>query len=184
MAAVFDSNALRALGYASAAVLCVFVGWREQVHKRPDRDDLWPTFWYLSALVLLALAVGRVGLGDLLSDLGRRTAQDEGWYATRRKPQAMIVGSVAAVWGVSVLVAISRVPERRRRYLPPAIVISGLVCFAAIRLVSLHQIDAVLYRRDIDGVRIVAIVETIGIALVVLSTLWKPFVRERTPDSI
>src|SRR4051794_19052581 len=105
MADVIDSNAFRVLGYAFAAVLCAFVGWREHVARRsePERDDLWPTFWYLSAVLLLVLAVGRVGVGDVLSDLGRRTARDEGWYATRRGPQAIIIGSVAAIWAISVL---------------------------------------------------------------------------------
>ena len=66
-----------------------------------------------------------------------------------------------------------------------AIAISGLVCFAAIRLVSLHQVDTLLYRRDFGGVHIVAIVETIGIALVVLSTLWNPFFgHTQSPGSL
>jgi uncharacterized membrane protein len=183
MAGVLDSNAFRVLGYVFAAVICVLTGWRERVHVRSERHDLWPTFWYLSAVLLLVLAVGRVGLGDLLSDFGRHTAREEGWYQTRRKLQAVVVGSFAAAWGIAVLVAIWRVPERRRRYLPAAIVISGLVCFAAIRLVSLHQVDTLLYRRDIGGVHIVAIVETIGIALVLLSTLWNPFVRARSEEN-
>lgn len=60
---------------------------------------------------------------------------------------------------MSVVVAIWRVPERRRRYLPAAIVVSSLICFAAIRMVSLHYVDALLYNHPIVGVRIGSIVE-------------------------
>lgn len=171
MAELLDSNALRVLGYVFASIVCVLVGWLERRHARDGRRDLWPTFWFLSAGLLLVLAMGRVGLGNLLSDLGRRTAREEGWYQTRRGLQAAVVGSVAAIWGVAVIVAIWRVPERRRRYLPAVVVLSGLVCFAAVRLVSLHHIDTLLYRRDIGGVRIVAVLETIGIGLFLLTVL-------------
>lgn len=178
MAEVLDSNACRVLAYVVASVVCVLLGWRERVQRRDERRDLWPTFWFLSAALLLVLAVGRVGLGDLLSDLGRRTAREEGWYQTRRTFQAAVVGSVAAVWGIAVIVAIWRVPERRRRYLPAAVVLSGLVCFAAIRLVSLHHVDTLLYRRDIADVRIVAIVEIVGIAIFLLAVFVS---QRRTP---
>ncbi len=181
MAEILDSNAVRVLAYLVAGIVCLPVWWRERVQRREERRDLWPLFWLLSAALLLVLAVGRIGLGDLLSDLGRRTAREEGWYQTRRGLQAAVVGSVAAIWGIAVIVAIWRVPERRRRYLPAAVVLSGLVCFAAIRLVSLHHIDTLLYRRDIGGVRIVAVVEIIGVALF-LVTVFLSQRRTPTPD--
>jgi hypothetical protein len=58
-----------------------------------------------------------------------------------------------------VAVSLKNKPPRRRRYLAHIVALSAIIAFAAIRLVSLHQVDSVLYRRDIGGVRIVSIVE-------------------------
>ena len=80
------------------------------------------------------------------------------------------------------MVAVWRVPERRRRYLPAALVVFTLVCFAGIRIISLHQVDTLLYNRPIRGVRIVAIVELTGVALTILATYWHPFARTEHSD--
>ena len=54
-----------------------------------------------------------------------------------------------------------------RRALVTAL-IGSVITFAAIRTVSLHHIDTLLYRRDLLGVRIVSVVE---IALLVVVTM-------------
>jgi hypothetical protein len=72
---------------------------------------------------------------------------------------------------VTVLVALWRVPERRRRYLPTAIVVFSLQCYAAIRLVSLHHVDALLHRSELNGARLGALVEIGGLLLTILVTL-------------
>ena len=181
-----DSNWLRVAAYGVAAAASLHAGVRE-LRRRPSAwsRDIWPTFWFLTAALLAAMAVGRAAdLGGLVSEIGRREARDEGWYEIRREYQAAAVASIGAIWLVAVIVAVWRVPERRRRYLPPALVVFTLICFAGIRVVSLHNVDALLYNRPIRGVRIVAIVELFGILLAILSTYWHPFARpESSNDS-
>jgi hypothetical protein len=174
-----DSNWLRVAAYGVAAAASLHAGVRE-LRRRPTPSgrDIWPTFWFLTAALLAVMAVGRAAdLGGLVSELGRREARAEGWYEIRREYQAAAVGLIGAIWLVAVIVAVWRVPERRRRYLPPALVVFTLICFAGIRVVSLHHVDTLLYRRSIRGVRIVAIVELAGILLATLSTYWHPFAR-------
>ncbi len=179
-----DSNWLRVLGYGLAAAACLHAGLRER-SRRPSGPsrDIWPTFWFLTAALLAVMALARAAdLGELVSDFGRRTARDEGWYEIRREYQAIAVASVGAIWFVSVVLAVWRVPERRRRYLPSALVVFSLVCFAGIRIISLHQVDTLLYNRPILGVRIVTIVELTGVALTILTTYWHPFARADLDD--
>jgi hypothetical protein len=181
-----DSNWLRVIAYGVAAAACVHAGLRER-HRRPivPSRDFWPTFWSITAALLAVMALGRAAeIGELVSEFGRREAREEGWYEIRREYQAAAVASIGAIWMVSVVVAVWRVPERRRRYLPAAVAVFSLVCFAGIRIVSLHQVDALLYNRPIRGVRIVAIVELSGIALAILTTYWHPFARARPDDAI
>lgn len=181
-----DSNWLRVAAYGVAAAASLHAGVRD-LRRRPTASsrDIWPTFWFLTAALLAAMAVGRAAdLGGLVSEIGRREAREEGWYEIRRGYQAAAVATIGAIWLVAVTVAVWRVPERRRRYLPPALVVLTLICFAGIRVVSLHHVDVLLYDRPILGVRIVAIVELAGIALATLSTYWHPFERpESSKDS-
>lgn len=165
MAAILDTEAGRVVPYLLAAILCAALGWRERRLQHRGRRDVWPPFWFLSAVFLLVPAAGHVGLGEIVADLGRRAARRDGWYQARRGLQALAVCGIAATWGIGVLVAIWGAPDRRRRYLPSVMMLSGLLCFAAIRLISLHQVDTLLYRRSIAGVRFVVIVESVAMAL-------------------
>jgi hypothetical protein len=179
-----DSNWLRVVAYAVAAGACVHAGLLER-RRRPTTParDIWPTFWFMTGGLLAVMALGRAAdVGGLVSEFGRREAREEGWYEVRREYQAAAVASVGAIWLVTSLAAVWRVPERRRRYLPAALVVFTLVCFAGIRVVSLHHVDTLLYDRPIRGVRIVAIVELTGIALAILATYWHPFARSEPSD--
>jgi hypothetical protein len=167
MVDMLNSGTLRALGYLAVAVLAVVAGILEQ--RAPDREQrqLWPVYWLLTALVLLTAGIAHLGhLGDIIAGIGRSQARSAGWYGSRRGIQAAVVVWVSAVWFVAVLVAIWRVPPRRRRYLSSAIAVFTLLAFVAIRIVSLHQIDSLLYRRGVRGVRFVALIELtlLGIA--------------------
>jgi hypothetical protein len=167
-----DSNVVRVVAYLVVAATCCVAGVRE---LRGDRrgTSLWPPFWFLTAAVFVAMAVGRAtDLAEVVADVGRREAVAAGWYEGRRRYQAMVVGAFFGAWFVTVVIALWRVPERRRRYLPMALLTVTIVCFAAIRLVSLHQIDAVLYRRQVMGAKFGAVVELILLAVAAALSLW------------
>ena len=122
---------------------------------------LFPAFWLFQAVLLLAMGAALASdAAEAITDLGRERARADSWYLNRRTLQVPIVAAVGVVWLTSTFIAVWRIPPRRRRYLPSVIVVGALVSFAAIRAVSLHQIDSVLYRTDLAGVRIVAILET------------------------
>ncbi|HYN35180.1 MAG TPA: hypothetical protein VES40_21325 [Ilumatobacteraceae bacterium] len=178
MVDLLDSNALRIFAYGLAALLAASWGVRERRWTAVRHLDWWPFYWFMSAALLVVIGVGRAGaLGDLISEIGREQARSNGWYDTRRSLQAAVVIVVAVVWFLGVAVAVLRVPPRRRRYLPHVILLSTIIAFAAIRLVSLHQIDTVLYRRDVAGVRIVAVVELsllVAAAMVTVTTARFP----------
>lgn len=155
---------------ASVAAVCVAVGCREVVSvRRQHVAVLWPTFWFTTAILLAVMAFGQASdVGDLIADVGRREALSNDWYESRRSTQTIIVAVVAALWAITALVAIWRVPERRRRYLPMALIVFSLVCFGAIRVVSLHQIDGLLYRRHIGELQIGRFVELVGLSLALI----------------
>jgi len=167
-----DSNWLRVLAYVVAAGIAFLAGQRE-LTARVRRPELWPTFWFLTGATLCVMALGRLGnVAEFVSDFGRRQARAEGWYEDRRFLQALAVGAVGFVWFSVVTVAIWRVPERRRRYLPMFVAVFSLLVFAAVRLVSLHHVDTILYRRPVVGVKIAALVELAGVVAGIAAAAW------------
>jgi uncharacterized membrane protein len=171
MAGVLDAGWLRVVGYSVVASACAIAGVVELRRPRgsPGR---WPTFWLATAVVLVAMGMARAGhAADLVSDVGRRAAERRGWYELRRPVQAVAVAGVAVAWARLVVVAIGRVPERRRRYLPTTVAVITLGCFAIARTISLHHVDTLLYRRDIGGVRVVAVIELLLLAATLITIL-------------
>jgi hypothetical protein len=174
MSGWLGANWFRVIAYSVAAAAALHAGVRER-RRAGVEDGIWPTFWFVTAGLFLLVAVARAtDLGGWATALGRKEAVSQGWYTHRRKLQALVVGSIGAAWFLTVVAALLRFPVRRRRYLPAAIVVLTLMGLAGVRLVSLHQIDAVLYHRSIAGVRIGAILELIGVVVAVAVTLWRP----------
>ncbi len=132
-------------------------------------------FWVLTSALFVAMALGRLGdIGGLVVDLGRERAYDSGWYGARRSYQGAVVTVLGVIWFVLVTAAAWRTPERRHRYFPMSLAVITIVAFAAIRVVSLHQVDAVLYRREVAGVRFGALFEFSLLAIAGVITTWVP----------
>jgi hypothetical protein len=98
MAELLDSSALRVATYGVVALLATWWGVRERRGIAAHGVDWWPFYWFLSAILLVVMGVGRAGaLGDLVSEFGREQARSGGWYDTRRTVQAAVVIAVAVV---------------------------------------------------------------------------------------
>ena len=178
-----DSTACAVVLYALGATTAFVLGAVER-HRRSSDSRLWPTFWFATGALLLIMAFGRASnVSDLLTEIGREQARSDGWYEARRSLQAWVIGAVAAVWAVTIARAARRVPERRRRYLPTAIVVFTLVCFAGIRIISLHQVDTLLHNRDIRGVTVGATIEVGLLLLLIAVSAWRyPRSKGGRPD--
>lgn len=176
MIEVLDANSFRA-GIFAVAVFVMVVAWRRERILLDrlganGRRVLWPTCWLLIGAVYaaMALALG-FDLSTSLGGLGRDIARNEEWYESRRPLQAVVVSTVGIVWLTIIVIGIWRVPERRRRYLPSALLCVSLVCFAIIRVVSLHHVDRVLARSAIAGVPFGTAVELAGIVVAMILVL-------------
>jgi hypothetical protein len=169
-----DSDATAVTLYAVAGTMLLTLGLVEGRRGGANDRRFWPTFWFATGGLLLVMAAGRASnVSDLLTDIGREQARSGNWYEVRRSFQAWVIGAVAAVWAITVALAVWRVPERRRRYLPTAIVVFTLVCYVGIRLISLHQVDALLHNRDVRGVTIGAVIE-VGLLLSIIAvSAWR-----------
>jgi hypothetical protein len=171
-----DANWLRVCGYLLVALLCFVAVWRE------DRESpgSWPPFWMLTGALFVVMAVGRAGdIADLLTDAMRDRAVEGGWYESRRKLQGLVVAALGLTWFALVTTACWRVPARRRRYLPMIVIVLTIGFYAAVRIVSLHQVDGLLHRREIAGARYGTIFELSLLTVAGACSLWTPRRRDR-----
>lgn len=167
-----DSNEIRVLGYLAAAATAFLAAAGDRRDLR-TRKDAWPLFWLVTGSLMLALGVGRaLDLGPWLSNLGRQEAHMDGWYANRRVYQAGIILTLGAVMAAMIAVALWWIPRYRRGYVLAATVDLCLAGYAGARTVSLHQVDALLYRRHIAGARFDAVIELAGLAAAIGVALW------------
>jgi hypothetical protein len=172
MSGWLGSNWLRVAAYFAAAAAAVAAGLRERSRVEVGA---WPRFWFITAGLFVIIAFGRtVDLGQWVTQLGRGEAVSHGWYNHRRKIQVALVGAIGLTYLIAVVLVMLRLPDRRRRYLPAAVVVTSLLCFQGVRLVSLHQIDAVLYRRHIAGTQVGTVLELVGVSIAVALTFWHP----------
>ncbi len=179
-----DSNWVRIAGYVIVAMLTVAARRRER-SRAASVDGVWPPFWSLTGGFLIVMAFGRAGdIGDLLADFGRDEAVTSGWYAARRPIQAAVVVVLGLGWLVVVGLACWRTPERRRRYLPTSLAVITIAAFAAIRIVSLHQVDTVLHRTHIGSVRVGTLTELGLLLIAAVVSFWIPGHRAASPDLI
>ena len=166
-----DSNWLRVVGYVAVAALCFIAVKRED----PQAEGSWPPFWLLTGALFIVMAAGRAGdIAELMTNLLRERAVAEGWYQSRRRVQGLVVAGLGLMWLIAVTTACWRVPARRRRYLPMIAVVLTIGVYAAIRVVSLHQVDAVLHNRRLVGARYGALIELTLLLLAGICALWTP----------
>lgn len=150
--------------FAAYIVLAVVAALARRRVNGADRTVLGFVGW---AAVVAGVAMF-FGLAGLLASIGREVAWGEGWYADRRPVQAAII-ALLALGAIALLAVLPAVPggfSARGRVLLASVF--TLAAYLAIRTVSLHQVDAILYDPGPEGLRVGDVIE---LALVAASTL-------------
>lgn len=130
--------------------------------------------WVLMSVLMALLCLNKeLDLQSLLTDIGRVTARNQGWYRERREFQmAVILGAL----GVSLAVAVFSLLRFRHFWMKNALLLTGLVLlstFIAVRAISFHHVDTLLKTRFI-GDKMNWFLELSGIAFI-----WLAAVRAR-----
>lgn len=161
--------------YAGVALLCEHLWWVEPPEVRGRRRRR-PRFWLFVAGLFTALAVAKLlnFQGYLIGSL-RELAKSKDWYADRRLLQlAFVIGvGLLAMIVAAALVWAGAGSWRSalRRHLLVAAAIVLLLGFAAIRVASLHHVDALLYAEAVGGVEWNALIELGLVGLVALGVI-------------
>ena len=141
--------------------------------------------WCVLACVVGLMAINTLTNGfERLADWGRLMTEQIGWYDARRPAQA----AVCIVIGIVVVVLIAQMlrrglrlrPDgtRHRRTAAALALLLGLIAFAAVRSISLHQVDAVMNVRFGSMLPLHRVVE---IATLVLLAVVCALPRSATP---
>ncbi|MHC4416207.1 MAG: hypothetical protein ACYS0G_13075 [Planctomycetota bacterium] len=128
-------------------------------------------FWVILIVLFAFLGLNKqIDLQTWLTDVGRRLAQAQGWYAQRGKVQAIFVGLVAIGGLATLAVLLSLTRELLPRHVLAFVGLVFLACFVLVRTSSFHEVERVL-RWDLLGIRLSWLLELSGIICVGLSAL-------------
>ncbi len=137
--------------YLTLAGLLI-VRWRRvrTAHPHSRRDQPRHAVWLVLAIAVALMGINAATNGfERIADLGRTLTDAAGWYEHRRPVQ----GVVCMLIGVLAVLLIAHIVRdgcsvrggiRQRRRAAVAALLSALLAFAAVRSISLHQIDALM----------------------------------------
>lgn len=156
--------------YAAAvlAVWRVLRGWPVQGTPSFDKER-W--FWRLLVFGLLLLGINKqLDLQSAVTELGRISASEGGWYNRRQQVQEAFIAGIALM-GLTLFAMVLQLVWRAPRATHVALAgTAGLFIFVVIRAASFHHVDAWLGQR-VGGVRMNWLLEMGGLAIIIAASL-------------
>ena len=148
--------------------------WAGPERRRADRAPSYRAHSILWLVLLLACVLlglnKQLDLQAWVTDEVRTLAVEQGWHEQRRAVQAVLVGvgGAAAIAGLLVIVTTTR--RHLPRHAAAFVGLGVLLAYAAARMVSYHQLDAVL-RQSTWGWRSGELIEAAGVLCIVACAL-------------
>lgn len=155
-----------AFAYVLGAALAV----RAALVQPEDNPKDWRVIWMMIGTALLLLGLNKqLDLQTLFMEIGRATAQSQGWYESRRVFQFwFVVGFTAS----AALFAGWFTLRFRAFWMAHRLLITGLmllVSFVVVRAVSFHHFDVLLHT-EVFGIKVHRVLELGGVLLVIIAT--------------
>lgn len=152
--------------YLGAGLLCLRAWRAEDWAWLRGGAGLKPRVWLVLGAGLLFLCVNKqLDLQSLVTVVGRRAAQQQGWYGRHREVQLVFVIGVACAAVGAVMAGGWYVRRAWRRY-GLAVMGAGYLCaFVIIRAASFHHVDTLLFKTG-AGPMVNRVLELGGIVLV------------------
>jgi hypothetical protein len=134
--------------YALVMLACIVAALTARQHRQPVSH--WRTWSALALLFAVLIAVRIVGFEEWLRANLREAMRAEGYYRERRNIQAPIVAAIIGITGLFALGFLYRAKRQiagRRNLARLAAIVAALAMMflIALRMASLHMIDALLY---------------------------------------
>lgn len=155
---------LTVMAYAITAVLAYAAAKRAERVPGGGRTEY--TAWLLVTILMALLCVNKqLDLQSLFTDLGRVVARRQGWYWNRHEVLGWFVYAIGSAFLVTATILAVVFPRFWRRHALLGVGLVFLLCFIAMRALSLHQLDAVI-NYYWHGFRLNWLFELFGIGLV------------------
>ena len=170
------------LAHLVAFWLCLSAGKKEHSLSTGYVDSRGSNFWFVLALLMLALCLNKVfDVQTLLTMYLRKTARLDGWYVQRRSIQVVFVvaTSIAGLIGLVASVYFLRSHWRQRGLAFMAAVF--LLTLIVVRTASYHPVDNILYHLPVIKNRMNAGLELAGSLLVGCGALLASRPKKNNP---
>ena len=157
--------------YLGAMGLAFHLGWSYQKTQPPRSLSRSALFWIFLGIFLLALGINKqLDLQTWFTEIGKKVAQNQGWYEKRRIVQAIFIILVAVIAAGSFFALLRLLKGNFRRH---ALALGGaffILSFVVIRAGSFHHFDQLLGAR-VGGLKMNWILELGGIGLILAAAI-------------
>ena len=170
------------IGYLTSAVLAIAVVWLSSRSRHGPAYRRQRFFWFLLAIVLLALALNKqLDLQLLMTEIGRCVARTEGWYDQRRGvQQAFITATIIGLAAGTFIMMLVLIGLRIQNYLA-VLGVAAVLFFILLRAATDFHVDALIRLTGMIKSRD-WMIELGGIGLILVSALLLLAQREREED--
>ncbi len=170
------------IAYMVTAVLCGLYAWRGDRRLPAVWNRRHRVLWWILALLFIGLGINKqLDLQSWFTSVGKRLAQDQGWYEQRRTVQQIFIVAMAG-GGVAVLMIAAWFLRGLWRHQWIGLAgLAVLLCFVVIRAASFHHVDLFL-GWDFFGIRMNWLLELGGITCVALTAV-RGLSRRRDGDA-
>ncbi len=170
------------LAYLAAGLLSLRAWKAEDWAWLRGASGLKPRVWLALGAGLLFLCINKqLDLQSLVTVVGRRMAQEQGWYARHREVQLAFVIGVASLALAAVLLGAWFVRRAWKRYFLALLGAGYLGAFVVIRAASFHHADTLLFHTE-AGPMVNRVLELAGI-LTIGAAAWYTLRRLRQPTA-
>jgi len=158
---------LTVAAYFVASWLCARCAAQAPLSPAPRPRATW--FWILLAVLLVLAGINKqLDLQSWFTELARDVALEQGWYESRRRFQAVFVGTLLAL----VVAAMSALFWLSRSWMGSArtalLGVFALGAFVVVRAASFHHLDRFI-GTTVLGLRVNWILEFGGISIIALA---------------
>jgi hypothetical protein len=168
---VLNTLGMPETGYVVSAGICYVAAlWR----FRANGPHRWVEagLWFGLALLLVALVVFKAeDVQVSVANEGRELARSRGWYGQRRELLEEMIYVIGAASMAAIVLALVLLGDLRARLGLTVLSAGALLCFVAVRTLSLHKVDVLLYRRFVSGVQLNVLIESTLVTLVGITAL-------------
>jgi hypothetical protein len=161
------------IAYFCSFVLCITNGLLFRSSERRATSSQRARLWYIFSGIMLVFGVNKqLDLQTLLTQVGSRLSQAQGWYELRRAVQLLFIVVLFVVFVLFIVYTLKKLRDNWRHFTVTPFGILTVLVWVMVRAALMQHVDSIIFHTYVHGHRRVNhLIEFGGIVLTGLGAL-------------